>query len=336
MTRSRMPQMFRELSARQQASLAAGFVLPLVFSLIGVAILLTAHPQLPELIATHWGFDGTPDGFSTFPGVVAATLSLGVVLPWMMAAFGWVNRRPAEMGAAGVGTGLFTVVLVAGSTLAQVGIADPRAEAVSLAVPLATAIVAGLAAGVGFLLVFRPSRRRVAVDISGSDPRLLVGDEVRIAWTGWTAIAGGVRLLAVAAIACMLVMVLPAVFAGRWGYAAIHLAAAIVLGFLFALMSSEIVINHHGVRVLGMGVVPWKTIRLWEISGASVRTDISALGEWGGWGLRISFDGHSGFITASGSGLAIHRGERPDYVITLDDCEQAAATLNALVARRSG
>ena len=38
-------------------------ILPFAFAIIGVALQLAWLPELPETIATHWGFGGEPDAF---------------------------------------------------------------------------------------------------------------------------------------------------------------------------------------------------------------------------------------------------------------------------------
>ena len=48
---------------------------------------------------------------------------------------------------------------------------------------------------------------------------------------------------------------------------------------------------------------------------------------------RSSVGGTEGWITRSGEALVVHRWDKPDFVFTVDDADEAASVLNSLVSK---
>ncbi|MES1170399.1 MAG: DUF1648 domain-containing protein, partial [Leifsonia sp.] len=65
-------------------------ILPFAFAVIGVALQLAWLPELPQTIATHWGFGGNPDSFGPSWSMPVLTGALGVLIP---ALFGMILVR---------------------------------------------------------------------------------------------------------------------------------------------------------------------------------------------------------------------------------------------------
>ena len=157
----------------------------------------------------------------------------------------------------------------------------------------------------------------------------------RIAWTGRTTTGRMIWIV-------LPILLIPAgsmaiMFAaqGNWTAAVVALALAVLGAVSILATHSRVIIDFRGVRVLGLGIVRWVSLPLSALEGA---TSITAcpLGDFGGWGRRISLDGTmDGFVTAEGPALRIARVEGKPLVITLRDAETAATALNTLIQRRA-
>ena len=122
---------------------------------------------------------------------------------------------------------------------------------------------------------------------------------------------------------------------GHWSAAIVALVLA-VLGVVSILAThSRVIIDFRGIRVLGLGIVRWVSLPLSALEGAT-STTAYPLGDFGGWGRRVSLDGATdGFVTAEGPALRIARVEGKPLVITVRDAETAATVLNTLIQRRT-
>lgn len=58
---------------------------------------------------------------------------------------------------------------------------------------------------------------------------------------------------------------------------------------------------------------------------------VNPMGDFGGWGLRLSVDGRVGVVLRTGEALQITRRKGRPFVVTVDDAETAAAVLSAQV-----
>ncbi|WP_147375237.1 DUF1648 domain-containing protein, partial [Jiangella rhizosphaerae] len=128
-------------------ALLAGAGLPIVIGAAGAALVLSWRDELPARVASHWGADGTADGFSSVStvawlagGFAAAFAVIGLALVLAVRADATVTRVVAATTA---GTTAFVTALAVLLTERQRGLAD--AAGVELA---GTAIAGALAAGV--------------------------------------------------------------------------------------------------------------------------------------------------------------------------------------------
>ena len=157
----------------------------------------------------------------------------------------------------------------------------------------------------------------------------------RIAWTGRTTTS---RMIWIVLPILLVPTVSMAVFLmaqGHWS-AALFVLALAVLGAVSQLATcSRVIIDFRGIRVLGLGIVRWVSLPLSALEGAT-STTAYPLGDFGGWGRRVSLDGTmDGFVTAEGPALRIARVEGKPLVITVRDAETAATVLNTLIQRRT-
>jgi hypothetical protein len=93
----------------------------------------------------------------------------------------------------------------------------------------------------------------------------------------------------------------------------------------------QVVVDYSGVGIRSNGSAP-SPVPMREIRSASVE-HVAAPRDFGGWGKVKAPDGREGWITRSGEALVVHRWDKPDFVFTVDDAEEAAAVLNTLLAR---
>lgn len=326
---------------RDPGGLVAGLVsaLLVIIAAVGGAIVTSSvKGELPAEVATHWGPSGKPDGFELVGHAINIGLVLSLVIPLFLVVLGLVMKQSRTLGPIAAGTGVFMAVLIYGTIWAQRGMsAEQVREASSADIWLLIGGVAGLVIGVLGMIVFRrkPSEQPVPVEVVATAPRLLVDDSVTLAWTGRTSVATPVLALLGASAALTLGIGVWMAIAGSWGGALMMLGTVVLLVLVGAAMATQVTIDHRGVRARTLGLFNVINIPLQAIAGASVK-NISPLGDFGGWGLRVGFNGEMGLVTSNGPALRIDRGEvEGPCLITLADAESAAATLNTLVARRA-
>ena len=290
--------------------------------------------DLPTRIAVHWGAGGRADGFIDLPGVIAVNVALSLLLPFGMIGLGAALRAESRMGGFAAGLGSFIATLTALVVHAQCGSAVTGETSPGPGLWMG----AGVGIGVGLLtwLVTRaPRGEAVALTAPLHDEMSQPETDDRIAWTGRTTTGRMIWIV-------LPILLVPAgsiavIFAaqGHWSAAIVALVLA-VLGVVSTLAThSRVIIDFRGIRVLGLGIVRWVSLPLSALDGAT-STTAYPLGDFGGWGCRVSLDGTTdGFVTAEGPALRIARVEGKPLVITVRDAETAATVLNTLIQRRS-
>lgn len=132
---------------------------------------LLSNGSLPDPIATHWGFDGKPDGFSDASAYSLSTTFAYVGLLGLLAYFGFgIKRRllqPLLFGITGF-VALFTFTLISVTTLMQVGITAEEA------VIQPWILISLLAIPLGMISL-----------VLGA-PRVVLGDDLRVSVRGFT------------------------------------------------------------------------------------------------------------------------------------------------------
>jgi len=293
---------------------------------VGTLALLAERDRLPEQIVIHWGVDG-PDGWASFSHVVILAAFATVVVPLLLIAIGAFARPEARASIAPIAGSLPVVLgtMFYGGTLAQ------RDGAASSPGPW---IVIGLLAGalVGFLLwrlwrwVPDPQSPREGVPMDA--PRLDVPGTTRLAWTQRLGIPA--LPLVVVSVAALLPVTYLAFALEPWLWVVVAALAVLVLAFA----SMRVVIDRTGLRLTSLGL-SWSHIPLTGIASAE-QGRVSPLREFGGWGRRMALDGRSGYVTRTGEALVIHRMGAPDFLVSVDRADEAAAVLNTLASRVGG
>ena len=324
----------RRPPSRRRRAILIPMVVAACFSAGSALAVWMIRDELPAQIAVHWGANGRADGFTDLTGVIATGTALSLLLPLGMIGLGAVLREEHRMSGVAAGLGSFIATLMALVAYAQRG----SASAGDASPGLGLGVGAGVGIGVGLLtwLVTRtPRGEAVALTAPLHDETSQPETGDRIAWTGRTTTGRMIWIV-------LPILLIPAgsmaiMFAaqGHWSAAIVALVLAVLGAVSILATHSRVIIDFRGVRVLGLGIIRWVSLPLSALEGA---TSITAcpLGDFGGWGRRISLDGTmDGFVTAEGPALRIARVEGKPLVITLRDAETAATALNTLIQRRA-
>ncbi|PZF84047.1 DUF1648 domain-containing protein [Jiangella anatolica] len=320
---------------------AAG--LPLLAGAVGVALVLGWRDELPSRIATHWGVDGTADGFGSVTavawligGFAAGFALLGLVLVLAVRADATVTRLVAATTA---GTTAFVSALVVLLAERQRGLAD----ADGLELP-GLVVVGALALGVAVAVlaaVLAPRRPAAGTASLGAlpagatePPQLTVGEGERVVWTR-PAGTGGVP--AAVLVAGTGVTAIAGVVGRQWWVLGLSLVLAVLTAAMF---SVTVTVDERGLTVRGrLFGRPRMHTSLDRIARASV-VAVRPVRDFGGWGYRVSaigpLKGTSGYVLRGGEALLVERTDGGRTVVTVDDAATAAALLNGLLQRRFG
>ena len=305
---------------------------------LGTWYTLSIRAELPAKIATHWGFDGQADGFST---IEEALWFSGIFIPlfalFLVGMIGVFSRMSGASAAFSIGVSTFLGGIFYFSLIFQKGITDP-AEASGSDAAMGLSLLAGLATGLLAAYVFQRRKQLPPFPRPGlpADALLLPASaSARISFTGTTRLPRfaffGYLLFCASMITFSIIMLAAS---GSWFIFLIGLLPCT----LVLLLRFNIAIDSKGVHL-----ALWKRIAIYhvplgEISAASATRVEHPLREFGGWGTRSSIkgDGTFGVITGAGEALRFSRlGELGDIVITVDNAETAAATLNTLINQDS-
>lgn len=305
-------------------------VLPLVLTAIALLVGFTLASHLPGTIAVHWDLAGKPNGYGSpyaLPTVVAA-VQVAIVVVLGGAVILLSHRGPLTPVAKILAvTSTWVVILV---SVLLIGTLLQPAQMLSfgavfpLAFGGATIVVAGL------WFVLPPGIRGVAGTVRPLPAPVVLGGSERASWIRttspsrafiWTVV--GVCILLGAAMAIVIIL-----SAGR--YWPLTFVPLLVLLLLLSNFAWTVRVNAREVLVQSVVGIPVIRIPLDQITSADV-TDVQAVAQYGGWGIRWALNGRIGIIVRSGEALEVHRRKGLDLVVTIDDATTAAALINGLV-----
>lgn len=297
--------------------------------LVGGVVLATVWSSLPDRVAIHWGGNGEPDGFADRGvGLLAMALGLPAIVGLVLVAVAVAVPASAPGGrflvAMPAATTWFIIGLVVASLVGQTdGVSNLRAWWFAAAAAGATigAVASILAAG-------RPPTPSAAVAPPPDAARRLDGAAgSMLAWTGETSSGRGIWIVVavatVPAIVCLALGIWPVVL----------IVAPVVLLVLGATRFRVTIGAEQVVATGALGGWPRLRVPLASIARADVTT--TTVYEWGGWGIRVR-PGGSAVVTRAGPALELRRTDDTVVVMTVDDAETAAATVNTLLDRRHG
>lgn len=306
-------------------------LLPLVVTLTGILVIVPFVPARD--IAVHWGASGAPDGYAPAWATVLVLAIVGVLTPLAFGIPLLATRRDGvsftqkSLAVASLWLAVFLVLLSGWMILGQqVPGAEPPAVGVGLLLAFGVSLpVAALA------WAFAPPTVPVEPVGVPAEP-LAIADGERAVWIGRTRLATPGLIAVVVAIALS---------AATGVFAAIVTdgAAAAVLGVPVLLLALLLMTSVWTVRADSSGLTVrsatgWPRFRVPadEIAQAGT-TRATALGEFGGWGIRSGRGRRLGIIMRSGEALEVQSRSGGALVVTVDDADTAARLLSAVALR---
>jgi hypothetical protein len=309
-------------------------IVPFALAIVGVALQLAWLPELPETIATHWGFGGTPDSFGPAWSMPLLLGVLGVLVP---ALFGGILARTVRPEGPTATQKVLAVASLFVVTLLSIIVTSSVAIQRGLPVGTATTTILptfGVAVGVSLVLAaagwfFLPR------SVSGKSPTapaapLPVAPGEVVVWVGHARFATWVIILlsGVVAVATAIVAFVIAL-RGAWPLAIVPVILALsILGTA----SWRVRVDSDGLTVRPTLGWPQYRVALRDVETAAT-TNVVPLGEFGGFGIRWGLGKRLGIITRGGEALEVQRRDGRAIVVTVDDAATAAGLLTALAAR---
>lgn len=313
---------------------------PLTLVAIGVAVQLVLLPSTPATIATHWNAAGEADRFAPAWTQPIATVAFGLGVPGLIALMTLPALRRGERGGAyrlvgAIATAVSALVTVAFTwTFAmQAGLsssADAPGVWGSLVASLAAAVAIGIVAW-----WLQPHQDTTAAAPTPEAP-LELGPTERALWARTAAMstpAAAALLIAAAGVAAAAVA---AWIVGAGGVAAwiLTVVAVVLLALVAMTVAFHVRIDDTGMRVDSLLGIPRFRVPLAEVASAA-RVEVDAMGEFGGWGLRVGTGRRFGVVLRGGEAIEVTRRSGRRFVVTVDDARTGAALLEALTARAS-
>jgi hypothetical protein len=273
--------------------------------------------DLPNPLATHWGFNGEPNGSMPPIALLLVVTVLYVAIYWSVTRV--LARTPYE--APSFIAGLFFLgALLAGvvwmAVLANRNQASwESADRVGLIQILIVVGVAGAIGLAGWRLAGGKSSERAPAP--EATPVLDVAQPDAAIWSsrgnGWVLQVAGLAILAAALV--------------FWNGASFVLFLVGLLILAFAEVRATV--SHRGVVIsLGWLGMPSWTVPMAAISRAEVET-VDAMA-YGGWGYRLG-PGVRALVTRGGEALRLVRPDKPDLVLTVDEAATGAGLINSIL-----
>ena len=286
--------------------------------------------QLPEQVARHWGIDG---GVTAVWSLTTQLVVLGVtsvIVAGTIGTIAVVGRMPLAIRRMMAGCAVIVATLMAGLQIdglyGHLGLDDPfAAPSPGRGIVVGILVGGGLAvAGAGFASENVDNVRATAPPPTGL-PRVAPGAsaaEQFPAPRNRGVLAIGLAVLALTALTSLFAIHWP-ILIGLLVYVVIHLHVR----FTVTVTRDEIRVGN---RWLSMLTVPIEQI------AAADTTTVDPFWEFGGWGLRVDTKGRTGVVIRKGSALRLTRGDGSEILITIDEPESAAATINTYADERFG
>ena len=314
-----------------------GVIAPLVIGVAGIIAVIAVLPRLPAPVAVHWGPSGAPDRFgSPIPGLVLiAVVAVGYsIFAFLVARSEHGGVTLNQRAILSIGPFLSTVVtgIVAGSTIMQVDVADPR-EGPSIGPVVAASFTLGLVAAIAAWLLL-PRTVPITPAPNPDPPVLALGESERATWMQHI---GPSRALGTT-IATVLVLAITGGAVALWITAplfavVIYLVVMISIGAVSAAsLYWRVTIDGSGLRAISPLGVPRFIIPLAEVESADLVT-VDPIRDFGGWGIRWAGRRRWGIVMRRGEALEVRRTGDRSLVLTVPHAKDAAALLNSLALR---
>ncbi|MFE5407960.1 DUF1648 domain-containing protein [Microbacterium sp. NPDC056569] len=312
--------------------------LPIVLVAVGVAVQLVLLPQVPATIAVHWNAAGEADGFAPAWTQPLATIAFGLGLPLLIALTSLPGLRRGDrgmtyrlMGATAAALSALVTVALTWTFVMQAGL-DSSADAPTVWAALAASFLAAAAVGVAAWFL-QPREAGTDAAATPAMPLALAANE-RVLWMRAVGMSRGAAILIVAAVILVAASAVVAWVTGADPVLAWLLTGVALLLLVFAetTLAFHVRVDDTGLHVDSLLGFPRFHVPLAEVTSAA-RVDVNPVGEFGGWGLRLSTGRRFGVVLRTGEAIEVLRRSGKRFVVTVDDAGTGAALLEALVER---
>lgn len=302
---------------------------PAVAALVGWWLTDRWRDDLPDPVATHFGINGHPNGFTSVGWIPVMSVIVGVAVCVVgILAVALIRDSMAVRTAAGLccGTAVFTVAVMVGSVAGQRNLLDAADARWNWWIP----IVAGVAAiVVGWIAALAVPRWPAApIDVGTEFIAADLSPSERFLWTRTSTSVPSIITAGIAIVVTVTAMILTR----TWGLVIMLIVAIALLAFV----AIRVTVDRRAVVIRSWFGWPHIRIPMADISRAEV-IDVHALRDYGGWGYRLGTRGTTagtkGFVLRSGPALVLRRNDRRGEVIVVDDAERAAGLINATLAQ---
>jgi|GEM_PF-5452471 len=297
---------------------------------VGSLVLASRWPQIPAIVATHWGPDGGVDATQSRSGFVltSALLVLGLTAFFGLLATNVASDGRRLLAATAGGTAALIAVLTYGEVLTQAGLSDPKQAVIPARVVVSAVVLVAVAASALWRLNPLPPRavRAPHEPLSTGAHTIDAAPGEQLAWVGLAAPAGW-------AMGILVIILAAATFVG-WVAAPWTALIPLAAGALtIVMLNARVVINDNGIRVASAGI-PWLRVPLAEVREASSST-LKPFVDFGGIGMRYGH-GKRGFVTRKGEALLLEQADGTKTYVSINHADQAAAVVNTLLQRLPG
>ncbi len=307
--------------------LVAALIVPLLILAALTLYPLTWLDQLPALVPSHWDASGQPDSFEAPMGLALTMLAIGGATIAALWGLGFALGKELLTRRILAGTNVFMAVLLGGIVLGTLSASRTGAAAdMNIDMFIFTSMGVGVAAGFLVAYLVRPEPKVLATghpDIKS--PRTALSDLEVGVWVTRTDSKTGYIIAGANVVLMIGIMVLSQL----WWTSILFLGLSVVMIIMFAW---DVRVDATGLTVVSVARAPKRHLPLDEIESAEV-AQISAMGDFGGYGLRTGFSGSTGVILRSGTALQVNLSGNRTFYITIDDAEEGAALLNTLIDR---
>lgn len=304
-----------------------GVVVPVAWVVAAAGVFVACWGRLPDPLATHWGWSGTPNG--AMPRLTAFGLFVGPTVLAAIAARVAMHRERgiAQLAGAAAFAGALFASLAVATVLANLGAARWQ-DARGVGIPLAL-VCCGLA-WLAAALVSRAARTLERAPAIGTlaRPTIGLGATERAVWTA------GAKNRVLFVISLVVAVAGVATWAGGapWITFASCIAVAIAVT---ALAEAHVRVDERALTIaFGPLGFPRMHIAVDRIEHAE-KMAVQPMAN-GGWGYRGSLTalGRAAVVIRGGEGLRLALRDNKTLVVTVDDAETGAGLINDLVARR--
>ncbi|WP_298445021.1 DUF1648 domain-containing protein [Gordonia sp. (in: high G+C Gram-positive bacteria)] len=325
-----------ELARRRPliAFVTVAVVIPALIVGVATIVQISLLGSLPADIAVHWNLHGDPDRWLPAWSAPLVTALLGFGLIGLTAgpavkpiAEGDAGAVYRLLGGVSLGSSILVAIALAGSVWYQTG--DDASVPIVTVVAVAGLLAVAVGALAGLLLPQAPrSRRSVAVD-----PLPLEAGENTV-WLRTTTASPSLLAITVAGFVVALLTTLYSWADGQ--RAAIVIGAAVIAVAIVvaavATIAFRVRVSADGLQVRSLAGFPRLHVPLDEIVDVRVNSEVHPIGDFGGYGIRVTAR-RTGVVPRAGEGIVVDRTGDREFCVVVDDAVTGAALLAALADR---